>query len=326
MKPDALQIEQCIRSLPSKPWLADTNRARWPFFLFRVDDVVAAASILQSGRLYSRNQADSLGVLGHDAASPGVIQNSPDWIKNYVRLYFRPRTPTEYRSEGFRVTEDFELGAHRPMPVVMVFSSIPILTANGTEFTEGNAATFGTPHGSDVAFLRRIPFEKVYHDSAFTASERAEIVYRRCAEVLVPTELDLTHLKRIVCRSQAEHETLLNSLPEATKNTYAARIGVAANAHHKRWTFVESADLSNESVTIRFSPTTRSPGPFDAKVIFADTKGREIGHWRNKTYIANGTLKFILHNIGNPTDYLITLSLDGNLGYRGRFKAKEELL
>ncbi len=326
MKPDAVQIKDYVESLPNSPWLAGTNRARWPLFLFRVDDVEATSSILQRGRLYSRNQATALGVLGHDAASPGVIQNSPAWIKNYVRLYFRPRTPTEYRSEGFRTTNDLVMGAHRPMPIVMVFSSVPILTATGTKFTEGNAATSGTPHGDDAIFLRKIPFDKVYHDSAFTSSERAEIVYHRCAEVLVPNELDHTYLKRIVCRSQAEHETLLNLLPESIRNAYATRIGVAANAHHKRWTFIESVDLSNEHVTIRFSPVTTSPGPFDAKASFVDSAGKQIGHWHGKTYMANGVLKFQLNTIGNPSDYQISLTLDGKLAYRGRYKAKEELL
>jgi ssDNA thymidine ADP-ribosyltransferase, DarT len=212
------------------------------------------------------------------------------------------------------------------MPIVMVFSSVPILSADGTEFTEGNAATSGTPNGDDLAFLRRIPFEKVYHDSAFSASERASIVYRRCAEVLVPIELDLTNLKRLVCRSQAEHETLLNMLSERARNVYATQIGVAANAHHKRWTFVESVDLSNERVIIRFSPTTRSPGPFDARVVFTNAAGVQIGHWEGHEYMANGTLKFNLGSIGNPTSYGIKVTLDGNLAYRGRYKAKEELL
>lgn len=212
------------------------------------------------------------------------------------------------------------------MPIVMVFSSIPIMTSVGTKFTAGNAATSGTPHGDDLAFLKRIPFDKVYHDSAFSASERAEIVYRRCAEVLVPTELDLTHLKRLVCRSQAEHETLLNLLPEGVRSVFATQIGVAANAHHKRWTFVESVDLSNERVTIRFSSATTTPGPFDAKVSFVDVHGEQIGHWRNNAYMANGTLRFMLDSIGNPLDYLVSLTLNDKLAYRGRYKAKEELL
>lgn len=326
MKADAAQIKQYIESLPNQAWLSGTNRVRWPLFLFRVDDVVATSSILERACLYSRNRAAELGVLGHDAAAPGIIQNSPEWIKDYVRLYFRPRTPTEFRSEGFRIPADQEMGAHRPMPILMVFSSVPILTADGTRYTEGNAATYGTPHGDDLAFLRGIPFDKVYHDSYFSASERASIVYRRCAEVLVPMELDLTHLKRLVCRSNAEHETLLNLLSEQARSTYAAQIGVAANAHHKRWTFVESADLSNERVVIRFSPTTKSPGPFSARATFTNAADVQIGHWENTQYLANGNLIFNLGTIGNPHSYTVSLTLDGKIAYRGRHKSKEELL
>lgn len=326
MKADAAQIKQYVESLPNEPWLIGTNRARWPLFLFRVDDVQAAASILERGLLYSRNQAAELGVLGRDAAAPGVIQNSPDWIKNYVRLYFRPRTPTEYRSEGFRTVEGQAMGAHRPMPIVMAFSSIPILCADGTEFTAGNASTYGTAHGNDAAFLSQIPFEKVYHDSAFSTSERDKIVHARCAEVLVPNEMDLTNLKRLVCRSQAELETFLNCLTDQTRNAFANRIGVATNAHYKHWTFVESTDLSNQQVTIRFNPNTQSPGPFAAKVAFTTAGGRQIGHWEKLDYVADGTLRFRLASIQNPTDYTVSLTLDGNLAYRGRYKAAQELL
>src|SRR2546426_496311 len=102
VKADAEAIRAFIRDLTHKPWLVATNHAHWPSFLFRVDDVRAAASILERGALCSRNRASALGLLQHDSASRGVIEHSPDWIKDCVRLYFRPRTPTEFRSEGFR--------------------------------------------------------------------------------------------------------------------------------------------------------------------------------------------------------------------------------
>src|SRR3954454_4261376 len=100
-KPDAARIESFVRGLSAALSLQGP-RASWPLHLFRVDDVQAAASILNCGALYPRTRAAQMGLLTHDSASPSVIDHTPDWCKECVRLYFRPRTPTEYRSEGFR--------------------------------------------------------------------------------------------------------------------------------------------------------------------------------------------------------------------------------
>ena len=175
-------------------------------------------------------------MLGHDAAAPSVIENSPDWLKKYVRLYFRPRTPTEFRSEGIRPEHQLTMGAHRPVPIVLVFQSLPILTAIGTEFTNGNAAVQGAGRGDTAVFLKTIPFLRVYQEGALKESEKRQIVFHRCAEVLVPDNLSLANLKAILCRSQAEYESLLNWLSPATRAKYRKIIGVSAKVHFKHWT------------------------------------------------------------------------------------------
>lgn len=326
MKPDAAAIEAHVKELTRKPGFAGTNRRNWPLYLFRVDNVTAAASILQQGVLYSRNKALELDLLDHDSASPEVIGNSPEWIKEYVRLYFRPRTPTEYRSEGFRPQSQLEIGAHRPMPIVLIFSSIPILTATGTVFTSGNAATWHADRGDDIKFFRGIPFESVYHDSAFRGSEKREIVHRRCAEVLVPHQLDLEHLKHIFCRSRAEYETLLDLLPSATRKIFSKRIGISDRVHHRRWSFVESVDMTENRIRIQFSPASMTPGPFDTRVVISDLAGKQLGRWRDAAFTANGTLGFPLQKLGNPTAYRLSITLDGALAYQGHFSAIETLL
>lgn len=233
MKRDAAAIEQHMRTLAQQPWLG-AGRAGWPLHLFRIDDVLAAAEILNGGTIHSRRQAERLGVLGHDSASATVIENSPEWCKECVRLYFRPKTPTEHESEGFRPVTRLHWGAHRPMPVVFVFDAISILTADSTVFTDGNAGRGRHNRGNDAAFLKQIPFEKVYHTGAFRSDERDEIVFRRCAEVLVPDRLSLASLKHVFCRSPAEYETLFSLLDSSAKAIHGKKIGVSGNLHYKK--------------------------------------------------------------------------------------------
>jgi hypothetical protein len=325
-KADAAEIEALMRDLARAPWLGEA-RASWPLHLFRSDDVQAAASILNGGVIYSRLRAQEFGVLTHDSASPSVIEHSPEWCKRCVRLYFRPRTPTEYQSEGFRPSDQLPLGAHRPMPVVMVFDAIPVITAAGAIFTDGNAAKAECKRGSDAVFLRTIPFEKVYHVGPVAEPKKREIIFRRCAEVLVEDEVTLDKLRRIYCRSQAEYETLMGLLSSAARARHAKRLGVSAGMHYRLWTFVESAALSQERVHLRFSPSTRTPGPFKAEAQIL-VEGRVRGTWRDDSYQADSELVLSLRGL-RPfarAGYRVVLTLDGSIAYANTFMGEEALM
>lgn len=323
-KPDATEIANFMRKLARAPWLGSV-RASWPLHLFRIDDVRAAATILNDGVIHSRVRAQQLGVLDHDSAAPAIIEHSPDWCKICVRLYFRPKTPTEYRSEGFRPRAELQIGAHRPMPVVMVFDSIPVLTAAGTQFTDGNAAASNCRRGQDAEFLRSIPFESVYHVGGIMEGQVRDIVFRRCAEVLVEGEMALTHLKRIFCRSQGEYETLIELLSKEAQARHSKQLGVSAGMHYREWTFVESAALSRTRVHLRFNRSSCTPGPFEAEVkILVDDQ--EAGSWRDESYIANSELNLSLEDIGPLSTYRVVFTLDGALAYANTFRGEEVLV
>jgi len=321
-KSDADGIAAFMRGLPTALSLRGYQTS-WPLHLFRVDDVRSAASILETGALYPRTRAEQLGLLTHDSASPGVIGHTPEWCKECVRLYFRPRTPTEYRSEGFRPTAQIEMNAHRPMPIVFVFEAIPILTDSGTSFTEGNASTSGCKRGSELKFLSRIPFKKVYHD-IWIGSEERDVIFHRCAEVLVQRELSFDHLKHLFCRTQAEYETLYSLLSPPTRNRFRGRLGISATLHFRKWTFVESVELSHERVQFRFSPSTITPGPFQAELLIKSLSDQLLGTWSSDSFIANDALIVNLH--APLTEYIVELSLDNELAYRNTFTSEEVLL
>ncbi len=123
-----------------KPWYADVERhiamwsARpghptwWPRFVYHFTDVRNAAAILQNDCLYSRAEASRLGLMQVDNASAEIIgQTRPEHLE-FVRLYFRPRTPTQYRNEGIRPGGRRELSAHCPVPVYFCFDALGVLS------------------------------------------------------------------------------------------------------------------------------------------------------------------------------------------------------
>ena len=314
-KANANDIKEHLRELKAQLWLGPA-RSWWPDYLFRFDNIDAAAAILNSGKVLSRATAHEHGLIATDSASPEVLAITSDHWKTYVRLYFRPKTPTQYSSEGFRPQGQYSHGAHCPIPIVMLFKASDILTREGTEFSIGNLAA-GAATGSDAAFLRRIPFDRVYHNKWFDSDDRDSIIFHRHAEVIIPDEMDLSALHIVGCRTQAEYESFLNLLQPNTQAQWADKIGIGTNVnlYFRYWTFVEQAELSNEKIIVQFNPSSKLPGPFKVSVsITEDASGKEYV-WEQTSYMANGTLNLSLAELCHPEAYTVRLSLDDQLAY-----------
>ena len=137
MKPWADDIRQHIERWSNR--LGNLNW--WPRYVYHFTDIHNAVNILKERYLYSRAEAQQFGLMKVDNASPAVIQQTQSAHLEYVRLYFRPLTPTQYRNEGIRPIGRRELeGAHCPAPVYFCFDTFEILAMDETHFSDGNIA------------------------------------------------------------------------------------------------------------------------------------------------------------------------------------------
>ena len=315
-------VQAHIETLKQASWLGPA-RAWWPNYLFHCTDIRNAANILRTGELLSRVQATETDNLHVDIAAPGIIANTDTEWQDYVRLYFRPRTPTQYRNEGFRPKGQWEYGSHCPVPIYFLFDSLSVLSTAGSRFTDGNLAAGAIPQGN-VEELRLMPFKSIYHDHRFGRDERDTIVYHRNAEVLIPQRLDLEPLRLIVCRSQAEYETLIFLLPQGTQDRWVNRIGVYPNLNlfHRKWTFVEQVEMNSQTLLFRFNKGTLTPGPFSALVeVFESLRaGPQTYSWESQEYKANDLLELGLDNLKTPQDYTVRLVLDDQLAFARRYQ------
>src|SRR5690349_18760009 len=75
-------------------------KAAIPQYVYHFSHVSNAADILNAGAILSRAECSRIGLRRHDSASPSVILNTPEDKKRFVRLYFRPQTPTQWHCEG----------------------------------------------------------------------------------------------------------------------------------------------------------------------------------------------------------------------------------
>ena len=240
-----------------------------------------------------------------------------------MRLYFRPRTPTQYRNEGFRPTGQWEYNAHCPVPVYLLFKADEVLSKTDCLFTDGNVAAGTTPMAT-IDELRQIPFNLVYHDSWVDQHNRSTIVYHRNAEVLVSQRLGLGAVRAIVCRSQAEYDTLVYLLPPSVRVRWVSKIVVQPNWHlfHNRWTFVQQVEMSNHRLLFRFNKDTATPGPFDARVeIIEPLLNHPLRYrWHRSEFQAKDALGLNLSNLRNPQDYAVSFFLDDQLAFASRYQ------
>ncbi len=325
LRPDReiAEIRQHLANLRQADWLGPA-RQWWPDCLFHCTDITNAASILRQGELLSRSLAVSTSQLAVDIAAPEVIAHTnPQW-QDYVRLYFRPKTPTQYQNEGFRPVGQREFDSHCPVLVYFIFDALAVLSREDCLFTEGNAAAVAATPSGAVSFLKQIPFDLVYHDSWFDPSERRQIVHRRAAEVLVPQRMGLESLRYIGCRSPAERETLWYLLPRNTRSRWLRQIVIKPSLFNRKWTFVERVEMSDTQLVFRFNRSSEPPGPFDAQVVLQDTAIGCEDRWHYEAYQAKATLEISLRNLRNSPDYTARLSLDNQLAYANRYQ-KDDL-
>ncbi len=290
----------------------------WPRYVYHFTDVHNAVSILKTGRLYSRAQAEQQGLMQVDNASPQIIQQTRSEHRKYARLYFRPLTPTQYRNEGIRPINQRELdGAHCPMPIYFCFDALAVLTIDDTEFSDGNMGSPRVSHSSEQDFFFSIPFETVFHNRWFPPDERDVVVFHRNAEVLIPDRLSLEpSLRLIVCRSVAERQTLLRFLPSDLRRQWLPRIRLGDQGlFYRRWTFVEEVVVIDDQVVFRFNPNTQTPGPFEARFSYKDeARSDQVRSWQGKLLDAKFQLSF---RVSETRWGIATLHLDDAVAFSG---------
>ncbi|MBU8933348.1 MAG: DUF4433 domain-containing protein [candidate division Zixibacteria bacterium] len=292
------------------------NKRFWPNFLFHYTDIDNIPAILMNGYLLSRNNAKSGSLLKCDSASQSVLQNSPDWIGDFVRLYFRPKTPPLWHIEGFTLGGNLktEHDAHCPVPVYLLFSSKSVLSIPDMRFSEQNLALQSSQTYDDTADLSMLDFSKIYHDDGTGMSDpqfKRTIVASRCAEVVIPRRLSLDdHLAYLVCRSDAERVTLLNLLDPVLRAKYGGRTKFGPLCFHRRQQFVTSVNLRENGLSISYNKMSEEQYQYMFEFCFS--KGVIS---RDYTEPQNG------FSFESPQrNYTIIHTIDGHIAYKGKYE------
>ncbi len=249
-KPNYQKIWRFLDDLKSQSWLG--YRTSWTDYLFHLTHVENLANIFETGYLLSRREVKRQGKLKVDAASKEILGKNPG-LFDLVRLYFRPRTPTTYHMEGIKSKSSRKYReAHCSIPVYLLFDLRDILALNETGFSRGSLAN-GHIICKDSDEFSDMPFQSIYGD--WYSGIWPEDTDVRHAEVVFPKKLPLKYLRRILCRSQAEFDTLRHLCQEnKTWDRWKPIISVCTSPKlfERKWLFIDDVKLGETSMQIRF--------------------------------------------------------------------------
>ena len=233
----------------------------WPKLAFHYTDVTNAVSILSSGRLYSRSNAQFLGVMKNENASRQVIDMTQTQATANVRFYFRPLTPTQYHNEGYKhplLRYAGDEGANMPVPVFFAFDLEKLLSMPGIRFSEKAQSGHGAELYSTPEEFSRFHFDYIY-GKGFDENWKETLKYRH-AELLYPDHFDIhTCLNAVLCRNAVEQTTLLNLLFRKNQKhfyQYAPLIKVCRkDMFENNGLFITGCQYFDNTISVSFSST-----------------------------------------------------------------------
>lgn len=294
------------------------HRKHWPKLLYHHAPLENALAILREGVLRSRN--DFGNSHPRDIAAPGVI-DAATAAHDFVRLYFRPKTPTQYHIEGIRKVGECTYGerAHAPVLVMMALESRFVLCHPNVQFSDKNMQLGSAQTGDTEAFFNTIPFDKVFSEGG-TGGDRS-IIEARCAEVLATSPLVLEDcLQHIYFRSEPERDTLLHALGDAGSKWFdKCIVSDALKLFEKNYAFVQEVSLTPKGLIFAFNER-RDRQPQNVQIDAWAHDGTQIIGFKNEQLAARPPSKkcWIIEKTLSPGVYLIRITLEGHLAYEAK--------
>lgn len=327
MKPDSHLIVQKINELKSGDTLTVSQRW-WPNYLFHFTDVTNVAGILNSGQILSRSEIAKEQIDFKDIASPKVLSKTDDKWKDYVRLYFRPKTPMQFSIEGVRPEKYLEHGgAHCPVPVFLLFESVQLLCQKDTIFSNGNLSSNKSDDGDTGEFFINMPFEKIYHTGSLHELgyfEKRAVIRNRQAEILTPNKLGLESLRAICCRSVAEMGTLHYLMSDSAYENWKNKIAVSTRADlfNERWLFVKNVSLNGSRVTFNFNTDVINNKPFSLELKITCLNRNKPHSWQQSDMEVRENISFDLNSVQLPFE--VKLFINSHLAFSQIFEHHDD--
>lgn len=321
------------------------ERQWWPDFFYHFTDVHNAANIIESGWIYSRADAKARQVMVNDNASRMVIDMTDDEKKTHGRLYFRPLTPTQYHNEGYKPesVRNKDINANCPVPVFFLLSVEKTMALDHVMFAEKGIAGGREDIAQGTDAFVKLNFQKIYHDGSYNPETDSDIKEYRQSEIIRAGGFPVHNLIRgIVCRSNAEKETLLHLLKKKSIPLYNAYKGRILYTPEKRMfynngIFVKQVAVANQKLLVELNSRLLRHGRNRQEVLFfvileityLSKDGQPLDYsvaMRNANYCSVENLEMNLDCPPGCTDVLVKIIFDESVMYENRISLEETMM
>ena len=242
------------------------TRASWPAYLFHTCQLEVAVEIIKSGQINCRNKVEDLIC---DVANQGALWNNPN-AHDYVRLYFRPRNPFHFKTEGVKAIGDpYRAEHHMSIPIAFAFNFQRVITLAESGFVPGNFAKSGTAPLTGDSEFDDLPFDLIYHDAPLPRDKIAEVHNWRMSEVVVKEALSLSRLSCVICRTPHEERTLRHLL--GGSSALSVVVEQRGSIFMRRAMFIDEIYWSSGLLHMRFHGPSEFPkANYSLKIISYD--------------------------------------------------------
>lgn len=291
----------------------------WTDFVFHYNDLHNIVSILDSGKLYSRNRAKNLGVLKTDIANDEVISHTNIAVYDYVRFYFGAKTPTLYHNEGIKPLHTIQHNAHCPIPIFLLFDFVKILSIDDVYFSNGNVGATTPEIYDDIKILPQLEWQYIYHRDSlwgYSPEKLRHIVYCRNAEILVKDEINVYDFLKWICvRSEADKETLLHLVRDTTREQIKNKIKVFTQdgLFHNKQLYLKKILLDKNTISIDFANINNESFFLEVQAISIANDKRL--HYSQKNYNITSDLIWDVTGLDKTYGINFILKIDSNLIY-----------
>ncbi len=173
--------------------------------LYHVTDFSNLQNIFNSEYLRSRNECEYNNISFMDSASSSVMSHTSLDIRECVRFYYRPKSPTLYVNEGIKLKDYMNTNPHLPIPVYLVFDE-ELIYLDTTEFTDRNAGCNDVNVGNNFKLFYNVDWEKVFGNRYYIGEWRNKMQ----AELLSKVPVSLDYLNKIIFRCEADMKRAIN--------------------------------------------------------------------------------------------------------------------
>jgi len=178
-------------------------------------------SILKSGYILSRKEMMDNNLEWIDVAETSVLLDTPEEVKNKVRLLYWFNTPISYWFEKRALENQTEMVAIVIDPAIFMTSEML--------FYERSAArtNYGAP-SSDIEVIKQFEWKEIFERGPMPYNEREKKKKYRDAEVLVEEKLSTEYIRKIYFRSKSFYKKAIEEFGPNEK----FKMGIIGDAKH----------------------------------------------------------------------------------------------